>query len=876
MAAAFICLVDFCCRHAWKVVLAALAIAAVAFVYAVQHIAIDTDTMKLFPPDLPWRQHQAALDEAFPHKASQIAIVVDALTPELAEMATSALADRLSQDKSLFSVVYRPDGGPFFQQNGLLFLPESDLKRITDQVIAAQPLLGPLAADPSLRGLMEVFSRFVEGVQHGQAKLSDLDRPIVALADTLQAVVDAKFHPLAWSTLFTGELPRLRELRRFILVTPVLDYGALQPGAKATAAIRAAAQALKLTPEYGVRVRLTGSVPLADEEFGTLADGFLRNAILTLLGVAVLLYLALKSVRIIFAILVTLIAGLGITAAFGLIVVGPFNPISVAFAVLFVGLGVDFGIQLAIRYRAERHALGDLRRALGAAGGNVGGSIALATASIAAGFYAFLPTDYSGVSELGLIAGTGMLIAFALCLTLLPALIYLLRPRGEGAEIGYAALAPLDRFLIQRRRLVLVAAGIVAVGCLLLLPRLAFDFNPLNLRSPKTESMATILDLMSDRSTSPYTIEVLAPSLGEAKKLGGRIVRLPEVAQVITLANFVPRDQEAKLALIGDANMLVGPTLDPPDIKPPPDDTAVIASLRRAAAALDAAAGNRQDASSGKARRLAKVLMALAAADPTRRAVAEARLIPGLKATLAQLSQALQAGPVTLGTLPPELVRDWIAADGRARIEVFPSGDPNDNAAMRGFAQAVLRLAPDATGAPVSVQATSRTVVNAFLEAGAWAFAAISLMLALVLRRLRDVLLTLAPLVLSGLATLGISVAVGLPLNFANIIALPLLFGIGVAFNIYFVMAWRRGASNLLQSSLTRAIIFSALTTGTAFGSLCLSRHPGTASMGNLLALSLACTLAASLLFLPALLGPPPARRPVAERAVEVAAVSAE
>ena len=141
--------------------------------------------------------------------------MVDALTPELAELATSSLADRLSQDKSLFSVVYRPDGGPFFQQNGLLFLPESDLKRITDQVIAAQPLLGPLAADPSLRGLMDVFSRFVEGVQHGQAKLSDLDRPIVALADTLQAVVDAKFHPLAWSTLFTGELPRMRELRRF-------------------------------------------------------------------------------------------------------------------------------------------------------------------------------------------------------------------------------------------------------------------------------------------------------------------------------------------------------------------------------------------------------------------------------------------------------------------------------------------------------------------------------------------------------------------------------------------------------------------------------------------------------------------------------------
>jgi hypothetical protein len=242
-----------------------------------------------------------------------------------------------------------------------------------------------------------------------------------------------------------------------------------------------------------------------------------------------------------------------------------------------------------------------------------------------------------------------------------------------------------------------------------------------------------------------------------------------------------------------------------------------------------------------------------------RRTEADTQIVPGLKATLSQLNDALQAQPITLKTLPPELVRDWIAADGRARIEVFPKGDPNDNNAMRQFAQAVLRLAPEATGAPISVQATGRTVVNAFIEAGVLAFLAITLMLALVLRRLHDVIMTLLPLMLSGLATLSISVAVGLPINFANIIALPLLFGIGVAFNIYFVVAWRRGTGNLLQSSLTRAILYSALTTGTAFGSLCLSAHPGTASMGNLLALSLACTLVCSLLFLPALLGPPPA-----------------
>ena len=144
--------------------------------------------------------------------------------------------------------------------------------------------------------------------------------------------------------------------------------------------------------------------------------------------------------------------------------------------------------------------------------------------------------------------------------------------------------------------------------------------------------------------------------------------------------------------------------------------------------------------------------------------------------------------------------------------------------------------------------------MRAFLEAGCWALLSITVLLAFALRRTIDVLLTLAPLALSGLATLGICVAAGLPLNFENIIALPLLFGIGVAFSIYFVIAWRAGKRDLLQSSLTRAVIFSALATGTAFGSLWLSHHPGTSSMGRLLALSLACTLASTLLFLPALL----------------------
>ena len=375
------------------------------------------------------------------------------------------------------------------------------------------------------------------------------------------------------------------------------------------------------------------------------------------------------------------------------------------------------------------------------------------------------------------------------------------------------------------------------------------------MRSAQAESVATLLDLMKSPDTTPNTIEILAPTLGDAVSLGKRLSGLPDVNRALTLASFIPDQQEAKLALLADAALLLDPALNPLDGKAPPTVEETVRAMKRTMQALEQAAGpTPAGVAATDAARLAKALSILANGDPAARERLREALIPGLIVTLEQLRAALQAEPVTLESLPADLKRDWIASDGRARIEVFPKGDANDNAAVQRFTAAVRQVAPEATGTTVGIQESSRTIVKAFLEAGLWALLSITILLAFALRRVTDVALTLAPLTLAGLVTLGTCVAIDLPLNFENIIALPLLFGIGVAFSIYFVMAWRAGAQNLLQSSLTRAVLFSALTTGTAFGSLWYSHHPGTASMGKLLALSLAFTLVASLLFLPALL----------------------
>jgi uncharacterized protein len=842
-------------RNAWLVILVAAIAGAGAFIYAQRHIAIDTDSAKLISEDLPWRKREIAFASAFPQRADLIAVVVDGATPELAESAAAALSRELSAQTPMFHAVWRPDGGPFFDHAGLLFESTDEVSQTTAQLIAAQPLLGTLAADPSLRGLMQALSLVLEGARRDPSTLDAFAPAMARLADAFEAVVAGRTPPFSWRSLIAQRDPAPRELRRFILVHPVLDYTALQPGGGATDAIRRTVHSLALDAEPGLRIRLTGDVPLADEEFETLAEGAALNACATIAAVVLMLWLALRSWQLILAIVSSLTVGLLVTASLGLFLFGTFNLISVAFAVLFVGLGVDFGIQFCVCYRARRHAGDELAAALRDAGAEVGTALALAAASTAAGFYAFLPTAYRGVAELGVIAGSGMIIAFLSSITLLPALIRVLRPPAEHAPIGYAAFAPLDRFIARHGRWVLAGAGIAALASVALLPALQFDFNPLHLRSERTESVATLLDLMRDPDTTPDTVDVLAPSLDAAVALARRLESLPEVDHALTLASFVPDHQEEKLALIGDAALLLDPVLNPAEILPAPRDEETVRSLSNVVQRLDeTAAANRGATAALDATRLARGLRALAGAEPAQRERARHVLIPGLDLTLGQLRLALQAAPVTLESLPSDLVRDWVGRDGQPRIEVFPKGGANDNEALRRFVAAVRQLAPDATGAPVSIQESSRTIVHAFVQAGCWALGSIAILLAFALRRAIDVLLTLAPLVLAGLVTLGVCSAIGMPLNFENIIALPLLVGIGVAFNIYFVMAWRSGAANLLQSSLTRAVLFSALTTGTAFGSLWLSHHPGTSSMGKLLALSLACTLAVALLFLPALL----------------------
>ncbi|MGH7097225.1 MAG: MMPL family transporter [Stellaceae bacterium] len=849
-------IVDAARRYAAPLTVIIALLAAGGANFAATHLRLDTDVEHMLPANLPWRQNEIALDRAFPQNANPLAIVIDGQTPELADRAAGELTRRLHGEPDLFKSVRRPGGGPFFDRNGLLFLPPDEVNDIANRLVTAQPLIGGLAHDPSLRGLFGVLSTFLNGAAKAGVSIDQIDPALAAIDSTTRQVLAGRPASLSWQQRFTGRAPTRRELRQFVLVQPVLDYTALQPGGRATAEIRRLARELALNPAHGVEVHITGSVALNDEEFVTLRDSALLTIVLSVVGVCVVLFFALRSPKLVLAILLTVAAGLALTAGFAAVAIGSLNLISVAFAVLFVGLATDFAIQFAIRYRDQRYRLGDFAAALRGTAATLHGALLLAAAATAIGFLAFLPTDYVGISELGLIAGVGMLIGIALTFSLLPALITLLRPRGEPEPIGFRRAAPLDHFLLRRRRWVIGGAVLLAVIGLGLLSQLRFDFDPFDLQDQNTQAMKTLVSMIKDPTTSPYAAEALAPSPAAAKALAARFARLPEVDSAVTLLSFIPSQQKEKLAQISDLSFLLGPSLSPISVLPPPSPAEALKAIAlcRAALASFAAAQGPDSPAARLAQTLAAVERRGAALLPALRQA----LIAPLPGEFDRMRALIAAAPVTLASLPSELRRAWMAPDGRTRVEIFPRGNPRDPRVLRDFVSAVRRVAPDVTGTPVTIQESGRTISGAFVEAGAIALAAIILLLALVLRRARDVALVLAPLLLAGILTLAAAVVLGMPLNYANIIALPLLLGIGVAFDIYFVMNWRAGETHPLQSSTARAVIFSALTTASAFGSLAVSPQPGTADMGKLLAISLFATLFCTLLILPALLGPTP------------------
>ncbi len=822
-------------RYPAVTIVLVLVVTVLSGFWSARHLGINTDNLDMISAEAPFRQANTAFRDAFPWYGDQIAVVIDAPTPEQAEQSARFVAAAMTARPEIFEHVSAPALDPYLRRNGLMFMETERLQDLLDRLASAQGLLATLAERPDLTGLLDMLGLAVTQADPEGAEAAQLTELVDTLARMASNDPDAPAM-LSWRRKLTVEGQRGLTGRQIVIAKPVQNYASLSPAKAAIAELRAIID----TAPKGISYRITGNAALNTEELESVKLGGSTAGVISGVGILLLLIIGLRGIRPVLATLAVLVSGLIISLGFATVAVGQLNLLSVAFAVLFIGLAVDFSIHFSLRAREA----GQGRDASVTAAGSVGPSLALSALAAAIGFLAFLPTVYRGLAELGLIAAGSMIIALALNLTLLPALLSL------AARSGTTVPAPAGPVPPRSRRMavpVLVMSGLIGLAGLVLTLDVRFDFDPLNLKDPKAESVAAFRDLAVGGDV--YAIDALAGSAAEADGLARRLSDLPEVDRVLYLPRFVPKDQPEKIAALENATLFLFPVLSAAPAEAPGPQARETAVASFGTTLQSAPDSPLHDAG-------ARLYRALTAMNADALRTFEQRATGLLPPWLEDLRLAFEATATTAADIPESLRSFWVSDDGRHRLQVSPAFPIRSNADMQRFADAVRTVTLNATGVPITVTAAGEAVVDSFRQATIIAAVLILMLITLMLRSLSAVLLTALPVFLAAVTTLGSAVLFGISLNFANVIVLPLLLGLGVASAIHLVMRRRASGSGdgLMRSSTPRAVLFSSLTTLASFGGLALSPHLGMASMGQLLTIAILSILFFTLLFLPALI----------------------
>ncbi len=860
--------VDVVIRYPLLIMLVGVLCAVMAGVYSARNLGVITDTSVMLSKDLGYLKVYRHFKKEFPHSYNQIVILVKGLTPDLAMDGRDRLAAALRNKPGLFPWVYLPGDDTFFKKNGLLYMSVDDLEALADNLAKAQPILARLVERPDLAGFFSILCDALEAGKEGQE--IDLSKLFNELDTTFERLGSGKFYQMSWVRLMSSN-GHDAGTNQIIIVQPKVNYESMLPGKEAIKTIKEMAGSLGLVPAKGVRVMLTGDIPMQYDELRSVTRGAKLAGILSLVMVSAVLLTGLGSFRLVLSTLVPLIMGLVFTAAFAAGVIGHLNMISVAFAVLFIGLGVDYAIHFCLRYRELLLCGYDSKAALKESAGDVGPSLVLCAITTSIGFYSFIPTDFSGVAELGLISGTGMFIALFCNFTFLPAMISLFPLKSTSKQPYYLTS---DRHPLFTRMIawpykhasrIRIVALVLTVASIFALPKVHFDSNPINLRDPDAESIRAFKELLKDPHGSPWSLESLAANETAAQKKKEGFERLPLVRHAIDLSSFVPKDQEDKLDIIADTQMILGPLFDGPIKIKDNEWREEWLELKR----FDRVLGLSLSSLGHRQRSIAKELDGKVSSFVSRlepvsqkekaEAIGSLRqaVLGAFPQRMKDLKLAMSAAPVSLETLPKQLRSEWIGLDGSWRVEVVPAKNPKNDKEIMEFINEARRVDKNVTGYPVLIIEGGRAVVRAFKQAFGYSLASILILLLILMPRRRDALLILYSLFLAGLLSGAVMALTNLPLNFANIIALPLILGIGVDNGIHIVHRYRQALqkpASLLQTSTARAIFFSTLTTICGFGNLAVSSHVGMASMGKLLTIGIFMTLITSMFVIPAFL----------------------
>lgn len=813
------------------VTLVVLALLLAGAAWAATGLRVDTDSSRMLAAHLGYQQRAQALDTAFPALKESLVVVIRAETADDADRAARTVTERLGRRGDVLSDVFSAATDPVMVRHGLLYLDREELRHRLSRLGRFAPAIAALRESPTLGTFMAVLGQ--------AARASDgFVGPLYAeTARVVDAVLEGRPRDFAWTAALGGAGG---PIMRTVTARPALDYTRLSPARPAIEAVRAELDAARRGLGPAVEIGLTGDPVLRAEELESVTRTLPLSLGLSLVMVAVLLRIFLRSTGRSLVALLALLTTLVLTTGFAAVAVGALNLISIAFIVLMVGLGIDFAIHVLAHLaepgpRAIRDRLTGTGRVLGAA-------LCLSALSTALAFLAFTVTDFVGMAQLGLIGGVGVLIAFAVAVTLIPA-VAALRPGLAIAAPGRSAPAVPSGM----RRGVAWSAALVGLAAAGIGLDVRFEPDPMELRDPGSPSVVAHRWLAASPDTAPDRFSLLAATPEEAAALARRVEGIEGVDHAVWLGDLLPEDQEAKLALIADTSPAILPALRGN-------------GLARALPSMTPAmvAERLEDSGDDAGRRLAATLRSYA----SRRGLAldaqlEQALFAHFPALVGRLTGQLGASGMTAADLPAPLVRRFHAPDGPWRVEIRAGADLSNPARRRALTERLGAVAPGVTGAPAQIEGARGTVAEAMLLATGLAFVTTGVIAWVVLGRLLAVAAILIPLGLAGAVVAAASVLLDIPFNFANVIVLPLMVGLGVDSGIHMVSRATRseGGRSVFATSTPRAVLASALTTIAAFGTLGLSAHPGTASMGWMLAIALAASVAMIFALTPALVG---------------------
>jgi hopanoid biosynthesis associated RND transporter like protein HpnN len=840
-----------------------------AWQYTVNNLSINTDNTDMIAPDAPFHQNRRNYEKAFSQDVHKALLVIESGTPELTKAATIRLGRLLSADKANFESVYIPNENDFFHQNGLLYLDTDDLQTLSTNLSQAQPFIGRISQDPNLTGFFSIFEDALISSDKNQELPIDLPSLIDKVSLALHKSMNGENNLLSWETLIAEKkLSGQGSDKGFINVSVRFDYTQIRPAESAINAIRKAIAEIQQPDLPAVKVWITGEVGLEDDELVGMSSGTFNASIFSVVLVLFILLVAYRSIFLSAATLITLAIGMVFCGAFAAFSVKELNLISVAFAVSNIGLGVEYAIHFCLRYRDNLLHHIHRERAIRSTLISTSPSLLLCAGTTSIGLYAFIPTDYKGVSELGLLAGTSLFICLLVTLTVLPALLRFIPVSVESEPSSthpvLATLAEkLATFTLHFAKPIAIATCLFAVISIGLVFKVKTDFNPINLRDPDTESVIAFKNLNKDPDTTPMTLTVLAADAQGAKTITQKLSGLGSVDKTVSLFDFIPSGQEEKLATIEDMAMMLGSQAKGfPALKPDNDPAP---GINRLIKAIDNSLPDKTNAHEIAALKAFKeelqdMLIELdTRQQPSRRMFIEkiqTTLLGTLPSAMNDLLANLNAREISLGELPADIKDRWLSKEGLYRIQIFPKKDLNDLGNLQQFITDVQSIAPETTDLPIIYWESMKEVVGAFKKAITIALITIAVLLYGIRRNITDTLLVMTPLILAGLFTMASTVLTNTPINYANIIALPLLLGLGVDNGIHMVEKLHHSLSeeqNIYRSSTARAMFYGALTTASSFAGLAFSPHQGIASMGLVITIGIFWIMTCTFIVLPAL-----------------------